>query len=52
MKARVIAWIIVLGVIYGAYTLVSSWKNPLTTNSLSPVTEMMPPMPKCGEKCT
>lgn len=52
MMARVIAWAIVLGVIFGAYTLVSRWKNPFSTGGLSPVTQMLPPMPKCGEKCT
>lgn len=50
MKARITAWIVVLGVIWGAWHLVGKWRNPW--QAAVPVTAVMPSMPGCSKECT
>lgn len=52
MKARILAWAIVAGVIYLGFVGVRSWKNPWSLpTAVSPVIGMLPPMTKCDEDC-
>jgi len=50
MKARITAWIVVLGLVWGFWTLLAKWKNPWSV--AVPVTAVMPVMPGCSKECT
>lgn len=50
MKARITAWIVVVGLGWGAVHLIGKWKNPWT--AAVPVTAVMPSMPECTKECT
>ncbi|BEP50574.1 hypothetical protein [Variovorax sp. V116] len=50
MKARIVAWVIVLGLAYAGYSFASKWDNPWGKVAM-PVTAVMPSMPQCGEDC-
>jgi len=52
MTARVIAWVVVLGIAYAVYGFVSSWKSPWSLTSVqTPITKVMPAMTHCKEDC-
>lgn len=50
MKARITAWVVVVGLAWGAVHLVSKWKNPW--QAAVPVTSVMPAMHGCSKECT
>lgn len=49
MKARIVAWVVVLGLGYAAFVAVSKFQNPWKV--VVPVTAVMPVMPECSEDC-
>jgi low temperature requirement protein LtrA len=52
MKARIIAWCVVIGVVWVASGVVSRWSNPWTAASIAvPVTAVMPQVQPCKEDC-
>lgn len=50
MKARLFAWVIVLGIGFIAYRFWDAWQNPW--KGAPTITNVMPKVTPCGKDCT
>ena len=52
MKTRVVSWVLLAAVVYGAYVGVKHWKNPWSTAGTAGISAVLPPAHDgCGKGC-